>query len=217
MRKATKKSLDELARIMPVVNEFEARSYVGGNNSGIYYDSEHACPYNTYQIMASSGSWTGGYVEGIGYVGSSSEGNACDDVEIVADKRIVETFQYCEGSYAMIEGVGITGAYFVKGGVSIENGIVSVSAAGLCRFPDAEFKGEIELLVSGVVVERMSLMSSPTGAILESGYKEIGSVSFDKKKYGEGGIEIRLKGSYKSSDCWSFTELNRTVYSSDNN
>lgn len=64
MRKLTRKSLDELAKTLPVIEESFQMSYVGGG------DGTSASPYTVaeFDSMCSSGNWNGGYVEGMGYV-----------------------------------------------------------------------------------------------------------------------------------------------------
>ncbi|BAR49077.1 hypothetical protein TFKS16_1509 [Tannerella forsythia KS16] len=64
MKKLTRKSLDELAKTLPVIEEASQMHYVGGG------DGTSANPYTQYEYntMLNSNSWNGGYVEGIGYV-----------------------------------------------------------------------------------------------------------------------------------------------------
>lgn len=64
MRKLTRKSLDELAKTLPVIEEEFQMSYVGGGNG------TSASPYTVaeFDSMCCSDNWNGGYVEGMGYV-----------------------------------------------------------------------------------------------------------------------------------------------------
>ncbi|MFA6703070.1 MAG: hypothetical protein WCS06_10465 [Dysgonamonadaceae bacterium] len=63
MRKLTRKSLDELAKTLPVIEESFQMSYVGGG------DGTSISPYTQaeFDAMCSAGIWSGGYVEGWGY------------------------------------------------------------------------------------------------------------------------------------------------------
>ncbi|MDD4399882.1 MAG: hypothetical protein PHS01_10100 [Dysgonamonadaceae bacterium] len=63
MRKLTRKNLDELAKVMPILNENIQRSFIGGG-AGTQED-----PYteSEYDQMVASGTWNGGYVDGWGY------------------------------------------------------------------------------------------------------------------------------------------------------
>lgn len=65
MKTLEKKSLDELAEVMPVIGELEQKSYIGG---GMGTDT---CPFTQEEMdrMMASGTWEQGYVEGLGYVG----------------------------------------------------------------------------------------------------------------------------------------------------
>lgn len=65
MKKLTRKSLEELAKTLPVIEESFQMSYVGGG------DGTSASPYTQaeFDSIADSGTWSGGYVEGWGYVG----------------------------------------------------------------------------------------------------------------------------------------------------
>lgn len=66
MKKLTRKSLDELAKTLPVIEKSLQMSYLGGG------DGTAANPYTEYEYecMVSSGTWKGGYVEGWGYTHS---------------------------------------------------------------------------------------------------------------------------------------------------
>lgn len=64
MKKITRKSLDELAKTMPVLNEIDQRRFVGGG------DGSTINPYSQkeYDLMLSTDTWRGGFVSGMGYV-----------------------------------------------------------------------------------------------------------------------------------------------------
>ena len=62
MKKLTRKNLDELAKVMPVLSETEQRMFVGGSGNGYVYT------YDEFQYMLSSGNWNGGEVAGYGYI-----------------------------------------------------------------------------------------------------------------------------------------------------
>jgi len=68
MRKLTRKSLDELAKTLPAIEESLQMSYVGGGNG------TSASPYTQaeFDSMVSSGTWNGGYVEDWGYTGDET-------------------------------------------------------------------------------------------------------------------------------------------------
>lgn len=68
MRKLTRKSLDELAKTLQVIEESFQMSYVGGG------DGTSANPYTVteFDSMCSSNNWNGGYVEGMGYVANDT-------------------------------------------------------------------------------------------------------------------------------------------------
>lgn len=64
MKKLTKKSLDELAQTLPVIEEAKQKTYVGGG------DGTRDSPYTAheFEVMLNNDSWQGGFVEGMGYV-----------------------------------------------------------------------------------------------------------------------------------------------------
>lgn len=68
MRKLTRKSLEELAKTLPVIEDRFQKSYVGGG------DGTSTSPYTAAEFdnMLSEGSWNGGYVDGMGYVGNDT-------------------------------------------------------------------------------------------------------------------------------------------------
>ena len=65
MKKLSRKNLDELAKVMPVLSETEQRMFVGGNSGGIPGGSDMGTyTWDQYWAMSASGTWTGGYVDG---------------------------------------------------------------------------------------------------------------------------------------------------------
>lgn len=64
MKKLTRKSLDELAKTLPVIEKKDQTVFVGGGNG------TSASPYSIaeYDFMCNQGTWRGGYVSGWGYV-----------------------------------------------------------------------------------------------------------------------------------------------------
>lgn len=68
MKKLTRKSLNELAKTMPVIEESLQMSYVGGGNG------TSANPYTQAEFdnMLSNDNWNGGYVEGMRYVATNT-------------------------------------------------------------------------------------------------------------------------------------------------
>ena len=68
MKKLTKKSLDELAQTLPVIEETKQKTYVGGGNG------TSASPFTVKEFnnMLDHDIWQGGYVEGMGYVANDS-------------------------------------------------------------------------------------------------------------------------------------------------
>ena len=63
-RKLTKATLSQLELHAEIVKMFEQKMIIGGG-SGTTYSMED------YMGMIASGSWAGGYVEGLGYVGAN--------------------------------------------------------------------------------------------------------------------------------------------------
>ncbi|RLT78268.1 hypothetical protein [Bacteroides acidifaciens] len=89
MRKVTRQSLDELAKVMPVLSEREQRVYIGGTsgatgvapsgggtNGGIDSGSStnNYFSYSECEARLSNGTWAGGLVEGMGYVSAQAFG-----------------------------------------------------------------------------------------------------------------------------------------------
>lgn len=68
MRKLTRKSLEELAKTLPKIEKSFQMSYIGGG------DGTSTSPYTAAEFdnMLSEGSWNGGYVDGMGYVGNDT-------------------------------------------------------------------------------------------------------------------------------------------------
>lgn len=66
-KKLTKSTLDELAKAMPIISEWEMRTMVGG--SGVLGSAENPYSVSEFNSMLASGHWTsGGFVKDMGYV-----------------------------------------------------------------------------------------------------------------------------------------------------
>ena len=74
MKKLSRKNLDELAKMMPVLSETEQRMFVGGSGNGYVYSNEE------FQILYLSGNWKGGEVEDLGYI--SANGIPTDGLQV---------------------------------------------------------------------------------------------------------------------------------------
>lgn len=65
MRKLTRKNLDELAKVMPVLSEVQQSNYWGGAKG----DADEPYSQDEFWRMLDNNQWTtGGYVSGMGYV-----------------------------------------------------------------------------------------------------------------------------------------------------
>ncbi|MDR1503602.1 MAG: hypothetical protein LBT43_14240 [Prevotella sp.] len=65
MRKLTRLDVEALKKEMPVLDEAFQRSIYGGCGS---YNGGYVYSMEQYESMLASGSWTGGTVEGVGYI-----------------------------------------------------------------------------------------------------------------------------------------------------
>lgn len=90
MKKLTRKSLNELAKTMPVIEESLQMSYVGGGNG------TSANPYTQAEFdnMLSNDNWNGGYVEGMGYVATNTYIYGSSDQPVFGGGRAVQAGQY---------------------------------------------------------------------------------------------------------------------------
>lgn len=66
-KKLTKMTLDELAKVMPIISEWEKRTMIG--SSGVLGSAESPYSVSSFEMILNAGGWTsGGFVEGMGYV-----------------------------------------------------------------------------------------------------------------------------------------------------
>ena len=207
MKKLTKKSLDELARVMPVISENEQRACIGGYSPG--ESGINTTPYtlDEYNIMISSGTWQGGYVEGYGYISP--------DAIVAGDGRITSSFKGTSLGFIPAEGVGISGSFAYKGSYMIENGYMSVGCSIFSRFGnDISAGGEIVVYVNGQEVLCQSLSTNPS-MIYESGSVPLGSTTFNLQQY-SGNVEVKIRMGYIASfDSGNgATSCTTTIYSS---
>lgn len=208
MKKLTKKNLDELAKVMPVLSETEQRSYVGGGGtpegSGLY-GPPHTL--EEYRVMIASGHWSGGVVEGYGYI--------APEATITANKRVTSSFSGEALSVIYQEGVGITGTFLYKGSYLIENGYMSVGSSVITRFGnDIQASGEVLVYVNGTKVASYP-MSCSSSMVYESGLVPVGGATFNLQQY-SGNVEVKLRLGYTIDSGTGIGAANteRTIYSS---
>lgn len=208
MKKLTKKNLDELAKVMPVLSETEQRSYVGGGGtpegSGLY-----GPPYTLeeYRVMIASGHWSGGVVEGYGYITSEET--------ITGNKRVTSSFSGEALDYAFSEGVGGTSTFLYKGSYLINDGYMSVGSSIITRFgDDIQASGEVLVYVNGTKVASYP-MSCSSSMVYESGLVPVGNTTFNLQQY-SGNVEVKIQLSYDHNNGIGHDIANteKTIYSS---
>lgn len=116
-RKITLQTLEELAKVMPVISEDETRSYIGGG-SGTRTDPY---TYEEYRQLTASGSFPGGYVcvgtpdEVIHYAAQNDKGGALCCPEVIITGHIhtgnvsADDFWKRERRYNNTDGSGMFG------------------------------------------------------------------------------------------------------------
>ncbi len=212
MRKLTRKNLDELAKVMPVISEVEQRMFVGGNSGeipgGMPNGPDAECyTWEQYWSMVSSGTWTGGFVDGYGYI--------MPEITITADGTITSSFSGLSMGFIPIEGVGVTGNFAYKGSYLIENGYMSVGCSIYSHVGnDITVVGSIMVYVEGTEVLRQSLTTSPS-MIYESGSIPVGCTTFNLQQY-TGYVEVKIELSYLKDFGTNYdgTNTTKTIYSS---
>ena len=188
MKKLTRKNLDELAKVMPVLSETEQRMFVGGNSGGIPGGSDMGTyTWDQYWSMSESGIWTGGIVDGYGYISP--------EATITADGKITSSFSGLSNDFVWAEGVGITGNFAYGGSYLIENGYMSVGCGIYSHIGnDITTTGSVIVYVNGTEVMRQSLSTSPS-MVYESGSIPVGSTTFNLQQY-TGYVEVKIQLSY---------------------
>ena len=209
MRKVTRKSLDELAKVMPVLSEMEQRSFIGGTE---YPPSgSHTQPYTweEYDRMVASGNWNGGYIVGVGYMSP--------DVVITGDQRTTSSFSGTALGYMFAEGVGVSATFAYKGGYAIEGGNMYVSTAIATRFgTDIQTAGEVLIYVNGMQVNCIPMTHPSGGMIFESGFVPVGETNFNLSQY-SGYVEVKVRFGYNYANNGvgnTATHTEETIYAS---
>lgn len=207
MKKLTKKNLDELAKVMPVLSETEQRSYVGGGGtpegSGLY-GPPHTL--EEYRVMIASGHWSGGVVEGYGYI--------APEATITADKRVTSSFSGDSRKWMPSEGVGMNGGFSYKGSYMIENGYMSVGSSVFTQFgTDIQASGEVLVYVNGTEVASYP-MSRPSSMAYESGLVPVGNTTFNLQQYsGHVEVKIQLGYTHNNGTGYDHSTTKETIYS----
>ena len=117
MKKLEKLSLKQMEQEMPVIGGDKRRKIIGGSDV-VWYTQEELDKWVTF------GNWTGGYVEGIGYVGpcTTVEGSdpngpyGQDYIDLTAEEKFMKA--YGEGlrdaaQFAALLGIAITDVYLL--------------------------------------------------------------------------------------------------------
>lgn len=209
MRIVTRKSLEELAKVMPVLSEMEQRSFIGGTE--FPPSGSHTQPYTweEYELMVASGNWNGGYIEGFGYMSS--------DVVITGNQRTTSSFSGTAVGYMPAEGVGISATFAYKGGYAIADGNMYVSTAVATRFgTDIQTAGEVLVYVDGTQVNCIPMIRSSTGVICESGFIPVGESHFNLSQY-SGYVEVKIRFGYNYANSGlgnTATHTEDTIYAS---
>lgn len=172
MRKLTRQSLDELAQVMPVIDEREMRSFVGGG------DGTYNNPYTEaeYEEMMNSGNWYGGFVD---------YGSGCIDYVLATsfcsgNAQTVSGFNGHYINYHLLrEGWGISATNVFNGYTIVESGIFTVIVS------DAHTDIQDYLGSTG-------FLSLPNAYIYSTGDNPLGSFSFNLSQY-TGNIEVVLE------------------------
>ena len=123
MKKLTRKSLNELAKTMPVIEESLQMSYVGGGSG------TSANPYTQeeYESMVSSGIWNGGYVENWGYTFPEVTVSSYDPNNL--PKTGVDSYDLMyQGGFDVGYKAGLSGSTWDDIGIGSWSAIVAISA-----------------------------------------------------------------------------------------
>ena len=123
MKKLTIKSLNELAKTMPVIEESLQMSYVGGGNG------TSANPYTQeeYESMVSSGIWNGGYVENWGYTFPEMAVSSYDPNNL--PKTGVDSYDLMyQGGFAIGYKAGLSGSTLDDIGIGAWSALAVISA-----------------------------------------------------------------------------------------
>ena len=153
MKQLTRKNLDELAKVMPIVDAKEQLMFVGGG------DGSQMSPYTyaEYNSLYISGNWKGGYVEGNGYI--------APDVVVTADGRVTSSFLGVCPDYIWTEGGGLSGTLSYRGTYLIENGNMNIGCSVISNYGDnALYGGQVLVYVNGTEVLCQTLTTSSSMA-----------------------------------------------------
>jgi hypothetical protein len=204
MKKITKSSLDELAKMMPVLSH-EEEYYILGGGDGTKED-----PYTVeeYERMVASGTWHGGFVCDWGYTTA--------EVTVTGNQRTVTGYRGVQYSRLWVEDIGDKGSYSYNNIVIIENGDIYVGAnvfQGLGG--NYTFHGSTYLYVNGAL-EATGILTIPPTSFNESGWLHVGSASYDLTQY-HGKVEIQLEllsdYDYGGGHASGVPHYKQTVYS----
>jgi hypothetical protein len=185
MKKITKSSLDELAKIMPVLS-YEEEFHILGGGTGTRED-----PYTVeeYERMVASGTWHGGFVGDWGYTTA--------EVTVTGNQRTVTGYTGYHVGVLPSMGTEIlptygAGSYDYRNYTTIENGQIVINANVLHGLgSNYKLYGMTSLYVDGVLVIT-GILKLPTSYYNQSGWVPIGSAGFDLTQY-HGKVEIQLE------------------------
>jgi hypothetical protein len=182
MKKLTRLSLDELAKVMPVLTENEQRLCIGGSGNYPYYS------YSEYESLLASAMWTGGYVEGQGYT--------LGEVTCSTSGTITNTFSSNSTNGYIPGNWGIAVNYTMNSYSVISNGIMNVGATmyNANGIYGDSYGANVVVRVNGTLISNTVLTTYSGGELFASGHCSLGGATINMPS---GGLVEIVLNSYQ--------------------
>jgi hypothetical protein len=191
-------SLFSMASSLNVLSENETKSVLGGGDG----TSSNPFTEEEFYAMLDAGTWTGGYVAGLGY--------AAPEVTVTGYYKY--KFSDTDLNYDFVEQIGVHECT-VSGSYSFSGSKIKMSASlsGTHVNGALSRSGRAKLYVNGTLVSTVSFQTSGS-YISAPGKHPIGEAMFDLSGY-TGTIRIEVEGSFTSySNCYWGGTADCTIY-----
>lgn len=179
----------ELKNVVNIIDKESQKEIIGAGAGTI----DDPFTMDEFDYMLNYGTWSGGYVAGMGFV--------LPELECTYNKTIYKHYDEIHWRYDLVEGVGIRATYGEDVYTRIENGYLTIAANITNPTMQYNMLAQVVVRVDGEEREvfNMEVFDSYYGTY---GKTPLGSITVDLTKY-HGHVQVIVKTSGSQGDSYS--------------